>query len=82
MDHSDSLSTSTLRSLDHDGEANLLRTGESVLPRLNAGVVVRTVGDGDEPLGRHDGVLDAGSGPGHAGDLGRLGDDGRRDLVS
>jgi hypothetical protein len=82
VDHPDSLSSSTLRSLDHDGVPNLLRPLDSILERLHARRLVRPIWNGDEALGRHLRIGNARTRPRHAGDVGVLGDDGGGDLVS
>lgn len=82
MHHPDALTTTSLTRLDHDRVTNLLGPLDSVLERLDARVLVRTVGNGEEALRRLDGVGDARAGPGHARDLGVLSDDGGGDLVA
>jgi hypothetical protein len=79
---SDTLATTTLGGLDHDGETDLLGLLETLLPRLHASLHVHFVRDRDETTLVNANRVDAGSGPRNTWDVGVLCDNGGGNLVT
>jgi hypothetical protein len=79
---SDTLTTTTLGSLDHDGEANLLGLLQTLLPRGHTSLGVDVVGNGDNALVVDSDVADTSSRPGNARHFGVLCYDCGGDLVA
>ena len=72
-----SLSSSTFARFYHDRISNLLSFLETLFPIVNTSLVICLVWDSDKALRGECGVGDACTRPGHAGNMGVLGDDGR-----
>ena len=82
VDLADTLSSASLRSLDHDREADALSADETLLGVVNARLVVDVILDRDVAVFGGDDLVDTLARPVHARNLSVLSDDSRRDLVS
>jgi hypothetical protein len=82
VDLTDTLATTTLGGLDHDGEPNLLGCNETLLGGVHATFVVDIILDGDDVVLINLDLVDTLSWPRDTGYFGVLCDDGRGNLVT
>jgi hypothetical protein len=82
VDLADTLTTTTLGGLDHDGETNLLGCDETLLPVVHATFGVDIIVDGNDVVLIDLDFVDTLSWPRDTGYAGVLCDDGRRNLVT
>jgi len=82
INFSNTLSSTSLGSFDHDGISNAIGMRESFFSVVRTGFVIDVISDSDETCFVDDDFIDANTRPVYAGDLSGLGDDGGGNFVA